>query len=317
MVTLDDERLRRLCAWPGGLLLDDRSGRTAGFLMPRVDGKELHLAYAVSSRRRYFPDLDSRFPVRVAGNLAAAFAILHEKGHVFGDVNEKLSVVDGAARVTLVDCDSFQVRHDGRLYPCDVGVPTHQPPELQGVSLRGRERSPDHDSFGLAVCIFQCLFLAKHPFAGRPLDGRSLAPNDAIREHRFAYGRLAPAYRVAPPPNSFRLADLTPRIGHLFERAFSPEADRSGRPGGREWVDALREYLGEVRPCEWNGAHYYLKTRPTCPFCALESGSGVSLFAPPATASPSAAKLPDPGQLWLAIESVAPAGPAGAPPRPQ
>src|SRR6185436_5915052 len=109
-----------------------------------------------------------------------------------GDVNDRVALVTDNALVRLIDCDGFQITHKGRTHTCDVGVPTHQPPELQGVkSFRGLARSANHDAFGLAVLIFQLLFLARHPFSGSYGDAGDMPLERAIREFRFVYGAKA------------------------------------------------------------------------------------------------------------------------------
>ena len=55
-----------------------------------------------------------------------------------------------------MDTDSFQVHEGGKHWFCEVGVATHQAPEMQGKSsYKGIVRTPNHDNFGLAVLIFQ------------------------------------------------------------------------------------------------------------------------------------------------------------------
>ena len=76
------------------------------------------------------------------------------------------------ALVVLIDCDSFQVNTNGRCYPCEVGVPLYTPPELQKKSFRELIRTRNHDRFGLAILIFQLLFVGRHPYAGRYLGAR-------------------------------------------------------------------------------------------------------------------------------------------------
>ncbi|NJM53317.1 MAG: hypothetical protein HC846_07920, partial [Blastocatellia bacterium] len=64
---------------------------------------------------------------------------------------------------------------------------THLAPELQGIDLSEVEREKKHDNFGLAVIIFQLLFLGRHPFAGNYLGDEDKSLEDCIREYRFAY----------------------------------------------------------------------------------------------------------------------------------
>ena len=81
----------------------------------------------------------------------------------------------------LIGCDSFQITAGGRCFTCDVGVPMFTPPELQERSLTGVIRSENHDNFGLAVVIFQVLFMGSHPFAGRRPGGGDMPIEQAIK----------------------------------------------------------------------------------------------------------------------------------------
>src|SRR5262249_34689944 len=154
-----------------------------------------------------------------------------------------------------IDCDSAQITFDGRPFLCGVGVSTHTPPELQGGSLRVL-RSRNHDCFGLAVLIFQLLFMGRHPFSGRYLGSGDLPLEKAITEFRFASARPAALRHIHPPPHTPDLSLLTPLAAHLLERAFAPEGTReNGRPSASTWIDALSEI--KVQPCRHNAAHTF------------------------------------------------------------
>lgn len=301
MAALSTDALSRVAAWPSGYLR--RDGAVAGFLMPRVDGhKNVHLLYGPRSRAKEFPAASYAFLVRAAANLARAFAVVHEHGHVVGDVNDKIAMVSPQATVTLVDCDSFQVRHEGALLPCDVGVPTHQPPELQHVtSFRGLERTARHDTFGLAVAVFQLLFLARHPFSGAFLGEGEMSIERAIRESRFVYGAGAEAAQMRPPPFSLPLSAVGLRVTSLFERAFARPA--AERPTASEWVDALEAMERALQSCARNPLHQRLDAKRECPLCELESAAQVSLFgqSPPTLVPTTTQNL---AELWAEVERV-------------
>src|SRR5260221_336565 len=76
------------------------------------------------------------------------------------------------ALVRLVDCDSFQVIANGKAFLCEGYVDEYLSPELQGLSLSGLTRTENHDRFGLAVLIYQLLFVGRHPYQGN--DSRSV-----------------------------------------------------------------------------------------------------------------------------------------------
>ncbi len=139
-------------------------------------------------RNLWLSELSWAFLIYVAANVARAVAAIHEHGPVIGDVNPKNILVTRKATVYLLDVNSFQVSADGKTYRCEGGFPEYTPPELQGVAFRDVDRAQEHDCFGLAIVIFQLLFMGRHPFSGAYLGAGEMPLERAIREFRFAYG---------------------------------------------------------------------------------------------------------------------------------
>ncbi|MDD5142333.1 hypothetical protein [Methanoregula sp.] len=275
-----NDELEAISAWPTDVLMSRPGGPVVGFLMPRItDAEPVHKVYGPTHRKETFPHADWRFLVRAAKNLAAAFCVIHKYGYVIGDVNEGNILVNDTACVRLIDCDSFQVRSGGRTFYCEVGVAHFTPPELQKTDTYRLERTTNQDNFGLAVLIFQLLFLGRHPYAGVYSGKEDMPIEKAIAEFRFPYGRNAKARLMAPPPNSVGLAVVPDTVATLFERAFAEAGMRdSGRPSAEEWWDALDPFESRLRRCGTDGVHYYYAGLSSCPWCRLESQSGVLLF---------------------------------------
>ncbi len=280
MVKLQSERLLALSAWPVGTLFIARNRSMAGFLMKNVSRfKDIHLLYNPKSRTREFPPKANwRFLIHTASNVARAFAAVHDYGHVIGDVNQSnVRVSPETAIVSLVDCDSFQISANGKVYPCEVGVPLYTPPELQDKEFREVVRTPNHDNFGLAVLIFHLLIMGRHPFAGKFLGRGEMPIEKAIAEQRFAFARDAQRTQMLPPPACITLAHLPQEIGDLFISAFGPDGAGGGRPDGRKWIAELDALASQLIVCSNNKAHLFLNSLPSCPWCQIES-SGVLLF---------------------------------------
>jgi DNA-binding helix-hairpin-helix protein with protein kinase domain/Tfp pilus assembly protein PilF len=278
MPRLCTERLLNLCAWPTKTLHDRGGGRLNGFVMPKiVDHEPIHLLYGVKDRLVKYPDANWPFLLQTAANVARAFQVVHDHGHVIGDINHGGVLVSKKATVKLVDCDSFQITWEGHTYLCGVGQVTHTPPEFQGQNLGGVVRSQSHDAFGLAIIIFQLLFMGRHPFSGRFLDRGDMLPDRAIKEYRFAYGPGAAGRRMLPPPGALNLEAVTQPVAQLFERAFGRGTKR---PSAAEWVKPLSDLSASLRQCTQNSGHYFLKTLSSCPWCQIEIGSGVAIFNP-------------------------------------
>jgi TonB family protein len=256
-------------AWPLDLLMGP-SQRFAGFVMPRAEGPRVFELYNPVTRRRQSPLFHYGQLHRAGRNLAAAFAALHERGYVVGDVNESNILLSRGA-VTLVDTDSFQVRDGAELFRSKVGKAEFTPPELQGVNFADVDRVPEHDRFGLAVLLFLVLMEGTHPFAARFRPGEETPPvEDRIRRGWFPHGLgevdglpcLPP--RLAPP-----FATLDPALRALFVRAFvDGHADPAARPDAAAWRDALEAAEAALAVCAKNPQHRYGEHLEECPWCA-------------------------------------------------
>ncbi|HRJ01400.1 MAG TPA: hypothetical protein PKV67_11540, partial [Hyphomonas sp.] len=278
MVSAGPGALAIHAAWPRALLRG-KDGRIEGFIMARApEPFDIHEIYSPRDRARHLPDSDWGFLVRVAANTAIAFAAAHAAGIVIGDVNHGSVRVGKDGKVRLIDCDSMQFAAGDRIYRCQVGMDTYTPPELQSQRLADVDRTPNHDAFGLAVLIFQLLFLGRHPFSGVPV--KAGAPTEiagAIAQHGYAY--LDPPVLLKPPPAAPPLSLVSEEIRVLFLRAFQPGTGEalSPRPTPREWAAALTELAGGLTTCSQRRSHVYRKGLASCPWCAFEQ-AGIVAF---------------------------------------
>lgn len=272
MAANSDDRLQKVAAWIVDTL-HDRAGNIVGFLMPNVRAKEIHELYSLKSRRVHFPEATWQFLLHTAANVARAFYVLHKNDHIMGDVNHGNCVVLADGTVKLIDCDSYSIKTDKMRYRCEVGVATHLAPELQGIDLGEVEREKKHDNFGLAVIIFQLLFLGRHPFAGNYLGTEDKSLEDCIREHRFAYWN-EDVTRVKQPPGTLSLSQISKRVADLFKLAFFSLK----RPEAKEWIEALEDLSDSLRQCPVHIGHHYFNGLVVCPWCDIESKTGLLLF---------------------------------------
>ena len=316
MASLPADRLARIAAWPLSTVHQKPGAPVCGLLMPKVSGfKEVHTLYGPKSRLAQFPNATWPFLVHTAMNAARAFAVIHEQGHVIGDVNQSNLYVSDKSTVKLIDCDSFQIVQNGHAYLCAVGVPTHTPPELQGKPFHSVTRSANHDNFGLAIIIFQLLFMGRHPFSGQYLGPGEMSIEKAISEFRFAYGPGAASRQMKQPPATLPFTAIPDQVALLFEQAFNPSGTKpGGRPRAQDWVNALSSVAKDTKSCRQNTGHHYLKTLAECPWCELETKSGVVLFKAVIIATSGPAGTFNIEVVWSKILSVPHPGPLPAPP---
>jgi DNA-binding helix-hairpin-helix protein with protein kinase domain/Tfp pilus assembly protein PilF len=275
---LGTERLLKLSAWPVDVVRDKPDGAVVGFVMNKISqAEEVHALHSPKSRLQKFPEASWAFLLYVAANIARAVAAVHDHGLVIGDVNPKNILVTKQATVYLLDCDSFQVSVDGRTYRCDAGFAEYTAPELQGRPFREADRTEEHDYFGLAVVIFQLLFLGRHPFSGRFLGTGEMALERAIRELRFAYGADAESRQMRQPPGTLPLEAMPAPLVKLFRRAFL-STSLGDRPQPREWIEPLVGLAKSLKKCGLHSGHYFYRELRDCPWCGIEAHARVRLF---------------------------------------
>jgi len=272
-------------AWPTALLYQQKAKfyawsalnelehtlpeKFVGFLMPKISGGRaiFHLYNPVM--RAKLPYLfDWRALHRTAYNLCVVVEAIHAKGYVIGDINESNILVNREALVTIVDCDSFQVKDEqGVVHHCTVGKPEYTPPELVGVPLSTVIQTERHDLFGLAVLLFQLLMEGYHPFAGVLRSKESVGRIDlfAIREGLFPYTKNG---TINPPPNAPPHHMLYPALQKAFQTCFMKGYhDESVRPTASTWRNRLKQAEATLTQCKNNPAHVYSRHVEGCIWC--------------------------------------------------
>lgn len=280
MLVLSSPKLTDISAWPINLIKKKDSENIQGIILPFASGHEMHTIYGPTERKLTLPEATWEFLLFVARNLAIAFDTVHSHKVVIGDVNEKNFMVDQKAIVKIIDCDSFQIpSRNGTPYLCTVGVEHYTPPELQGLDFSKVQRTVNHDCFGLAVLIFQLLFMARHPFAMVAKDSRiaNLTFGESIKRFLYAYGRSASFHGISPPPLTVSTNIVPQSILNLFEIAFS-HTSVNNRPTASVWSNELDNVLKKVVTCRFDKSHKYCNHLNTCPWCDFAQKTGLYFF---------------------------------------
>jgi DNA-binding helix-hairpin-helix protein with protein kinase domain len=276
MVAMQDADLNKLTAWPLDLVYDS-TRQIAGFVMRKLEGfVPLHMLFSPIDRKRLFPDMGYNFLIHVARNLATAFHKIHEAGIVIGDVNEGNILVNANGIISLIDCDSFQVKNGSTYHFCEVGILRYTPPELLNLgTFTEVVRTSNTDSFSLAVLIFQLLFLGRHPFTGVNLTREDIDEEQAIKTMEFAYSLRRQHKKLNPAKNSLELQSFTLGIIDLFHQSFET---LNARPSPGEWIQELEVQGRELIVCSRSPLHYYTRQLANCPWCAFTEQSGIVFF---------------------------------------
>jgi len=259
-------------AWPTALV-EDASGRFAGFTMPfidlsRADSLDTLLVKALRSHR----GLPENYAYRVfaAQNVASMVTELHRLGHHVIDLKpQNFSVYKDNMYVAVVDCDGLSIAGgDGRRFPGHQFTDGYRAPEAARKGLAPEELGEAQDRFALAVVLFQLLNNGIHPFQGVPLRrGLELGTEqERINAWRYPYGPRANGVQ-GPAPASIH-ETLEDGTLELFRRAF----EGRHRPSARAWRDHLRGLIeGEaLQRCYANpAAHAHFSKG--CGLCRLDA----------------------------------------------
>src|SRR5262249_42528774 len=179
----------------------------------------------------------------------------------------------------------------------------YTPPELQGLAFKEIDRGPQHDYFGLAVLIFQLLFIGRHPFSGRFLGQGEMPLERAIRELRFAYGDDAEVSQMQPPPGALTWNALPLPLMGLFRRSFLTVSD-AVRAQPQEWIEPMEKLAKSLKKCGLHSGHFYYDKLSNCPWCEIESRARVRLFNFMLSGANGTRKGFRLDEIWREIESI-------------
>jgi cellulose biosynthesis protein BcsQ len=255
--------------WPMDTVQDE-SGSVLGFIMPFVEpvrSAPLSRVYHPGARKKLARGITWEYLLRTATNLTSVVGALHERGYVVGDLNDTNILVSDTALVTLVDCDSMQVRgNSSATYRCMVGRPEYTPPELHHTVLATVERATYHDAFALAVLIFQLLMEGMHPFQSKWLG--SGEPPELSEHIRLGDWMFAGSKGLSPPKYALPLNVLPPAIQWLMVESFVEGHRRpESRPSAEKWHAALLSASASLRTCSKNEQHRFSNHLTECPWC--------------------------------------------------
>lgn len=126
---------KQIC-WPLDIVRTN-SGIFVGFVMPRIDGKDLSaLTKRPTLVLNKYPSFNRKKQIEMILDILRQFAYLHDKNILVGDVKLENIVFDkDTFAVTLIDMDSVQAG----LFNCDTTTPGYDSPEV--ILSRGKEKS--------------------------------------------------------------------------------------------------------------------------------------------------------------------------------
>lgn len=240
--------------WPQHIIQDTSTGTIVAFLMPKVPASGVvpigqYFSPSVRKSALQRARIQNKDHVTtcwtVISNFTQTIESLHAYHVILGDINDRnILIAPETGAVTIIDCDSFQVRdhRKGTTYRCSVGRPEYTSPELlaqltgqctirscqekQTAHKRGYgciERTPNDDMFAIAVIIFRLLMDGAHPYdciftKSSPHQPTSI--KERIELGYFPYGPNRPSF-IRPRSNTAAVYDALPEsVRQLFQRSF-------------------------------------------------------------------------------------------------
>lgn len=227
--------------WPVDALYDEEK-KFIGMLIPKVEGRPLHLAiFNTTELLKNFPIWQRVDVVTLAITMLEKILALHQKNILFGCINPASILVVDQHTVYFTDTDQYQIEG----FPCLRRNILFMPPELQGrqdVFLAEKQ----NECFAITVLAFMTLLPGKFPYE------RSMTENisDNIIKMKFPYA-YGEQHSEATPPGFWRFvwSHLTPYVKELFFNTFK-HGGKYSLSGNRKDVatvlNMLRKYKTEL-----------------------------------------------------------------------
>jgi DNA-binding helix-hairpin-helix protein with protein kinase domain len=246
MVKLKDQFTDIGVCWPL-MSVYDSSQQWIGYAMKQGVGLPMrYLAHGVAYKK-HFPNLNRVILCHFLLSFLKNVEALHSKNVYIGDYNLlNFLCAQDVNKVTMIDCDSYQVTIGGRQFPCPVGSPDLTPIEHHDMDFKKVTRTVHSEEFSLAIIIFECLMLGRHPYDIVGGDD----PVTNLQNGNFPYGK---GNRGIPKGPWYNIWSYMPfRIKNLFIQTFT-EGVRSPdkRASVKNWQDEISIYLQEMEK-EWH-----------------------------------------------------------------
>ncbi|HMU99349.1 MAG TPA: hypothetical protein PKA15_11235 [Chitinophagales bacterium] len=235
-------------AWPQ-LEVYNENGDWIGYAMKRAIGIPLSKLAHPNLQKKYFNDYTREDVMQVLLSIINNVKILHRNDICLGDINlDNYLIEKDLKKVYLIDTDSYQVKHNGNIFPCPVGKPEMTPLEHQDKAFTQITRNIESDLFSLGILFFQTLMRGRHPYD--QIGGTN--PVENLRSGNFPYGTgsIAPGQNGSIPPGPWYViwSHLSHKVKGLFIRCFKDGVkDKSKRPTLIEWDEAFRFYLNDMK----------------------------------------------------------------------
>jgi len=231
----------RNMSWPA-ISVCDENQQWIGYAMPKIEGLTMRVLAHAIAYKKYAPDLNRHDLVKMLIYFLENIRHLHNHGIMIGDYNlSNFMWNPNDSKVGFIDCDSYQIQINDQTFPCLVGSPDLTAPEHHGKAFRNIFRTKESEYFSIAIVLFMCLMLGRHPYDIIGGDD----PVQNLQSGKFAYGL---GNRGVPKGQWYNIWSHMPyRVKSLFIQTFTDGAkDPKKRVDIEAWLDALQVYEREL-----------------------------------------------------------------------
>jgi len=241
MISIKNDFEKIDVCWPL-LSVYDSSGQWIGYAMKQGFGSPMrYLAHGVAYKK-HFPNLNRVILLQFLLSFLKNIEALHSRNVFIGDYNLLNFLCDSTSNnVTMIDCDSYQIKIGEKFFPCPVGSPDLTPIEHHDKDFKKVIRTLESERFSLAIILFECLMLGRHPYDMVGGDD----PVTNLRKAKFPYGT---GNKGIPKGHWYNIWSHMPyRIKELFIRNFTEGVrNPDKRTDTNTWLQEISIYLNEM-----------------------------------------------------------------------
>ena len=153
-------------AWPLLPVADDKK-QMIGFAMRACNGESFRALGNVAGITKTFPKWNRLQLAQTALDFVVKVRELAKNNVIINDFNPSNFLVDRNCRVSMIDCDSYQIPDkNGKPLITHTYFASHVAPELmKNTKLMDSPRDIHHVEFGAAVVVFGLVMCGLHPYS--------------------------------------------------------------------------------------------------------------------------------------------------------
>jgi hypothetical protein len=250
----------------------------AGFIMPLAYPDSIHLYDLCTARikkdlgniwhQRYDrttkKGIEARFKLCV--NIASAIHAVHSmQRYVVVDMKPQNILITDDGKVSLVDCDSFQIVNNGKkIFSAPLITPGYVPYEGNQIKPSTHLIPESWDMFSLAIIYYELIF-GLHPYAASFSGEYESATNiaDKIKNDLFVHGAKK-KYISFQPPLHKNFNSIPISIQQLFHLVFQQgHQNPQIRPNAEDWGRTINSELKKVKNNQFKGFNHGFTKDPT------------------------------------------------------